>query len=74
MSVMQCSDSTTWRQQRASSWFSLKSVLSLQKVKGNVVNSRQIDAQLELRVISSCLEELKQFPKRYVNTGTHSLS
>uniref|UniRef100_UPI0037E9288A exocyst complex component 3-like protein 4 isoform X2 n=1 Tax=Semicossyphus pulcher TaxID=241346 RepID=UPI0037E9288A len=34
------------------------------KVKGNVGPSRKIDAQLEQRVISSCLEELKQFPKR----------
>ncbi|XP_039992323.1 exocyst complex component 3-like protein 4 [Xiphias gladius] len=35
------------------------------KVEGIVVNSKQIDAQLEQRVISSCLEELKQFPKRF---------
>ncbi|XP_041668894.1 exocyst complex component 3-like protein 4 isoform X2 [Cheilinus undulatus] len=35
------------------------------KVKGNVVHSRVIDAQLEKKVISACLEELKQFPKRF---------
>ncbi|XP_044023008.1 exocyst complex component 3-like protein 4 [Siniperca chuatsi] len=35
------------------------------RVKGNVLHSRQIDAQLEQKVISSCLEELKQFPKRF---------
>ncbi|XP_026165816.1 exocyst complex component 3-like protein 4 [Mastacembelus armatus] len=34
-------------------------------VKGIVRNSQKIDAQLEKRVISSCLEELKQFPKRF---------
>ncbi|KAM6968664.1 exocyst complex component 3-like protein 4 [Tautogolabrus adspersus] len=34
-------------------------------VKGNAKCSRQIDAQLEQRVISSCLEELKHFPKRF---------
>ncbi|XP_042244643.1 exocyst complex component 3-like protein 4 [Thunnus maccoyii] len=35
------------------------------KVKGNAKNSRVIDAQLEQEVISSCLEELKEFPKRF---------
>ncbi|KAM3594865.1 uncharacterized protein V6R79_015139 [Siganus canaliculatus] len=34
-------------------------------VKGNVVNSRQLDAHLEKQVSSSCLEELKDFPKRF---------
>lgn len=34
-------------------------------VKGTVVNSGRIDAQLEQRVISSCLEELSQFPQRF---------
>ncbi|XP_060918524.1 exocyst complex component 3-like protein 4 [Labrus mixtus] len=34
-------------------------------VKGNIKSSGQIDAQLEQRVTSSCLEELKQFPKRF---------
>lgn len=38
--------------------------LSMQKVKGIIKNSGQLDAQLELKVISSCLEELKEFPKR----------
>ncbi|XP_054653562.1 exocyst complex component 3-like protein 4 [Dunckerocampus dactyliophorus] len=35
------------------------------KVKGNVVNARRIDAQLEQKVIISCLQELKDFPKRF---------
>ncbi|XP_074548198.1 exocyst complex component 3-like protein 4 [Halichoeres trimaculatus] len=35
------------------------------KVKGNILLTGQIDAHLEQRVISSCLEELKQFPKRF---------
>ncbi|XP_041810453.1 exocyst complex component 3-like protein 4 [Chelmon rostratus] len=35
------------------------------KVKGHVVNSRDIDAHLEQKVISSCLQELKQFPKTF---------
>ncbi|XP_019133379.2 exocyst complex component 3-like protein 4 [Larimichthys crocea] len=35
------------------------------KVKGNTSNSGRIDAQLEQKVISCCLEELKQFPKRF---------
>ncbi|XP_070698445.1 exocyst complex component 3-like protein 4 [Pempheris klunzingeri] len=35
------------------------------KVKGNVQNSGLIDAQLEQKVIISCFEELKQFPKRF---------
>ncbi|XP_045919063.1 exocyst complex component 3-like protein 4 isoform X2 [Micropterus dolomieu] len=35
------------------------------KVKGTVLISGHIDAQLEQKVISSCLEELKQFPKRF---------
>ncbi|XP_070776536.1 exocyst complex component 3-like protein 4 [Enoplosus armatus] len=34
-------------------------------VKSNVVNSRKIDAQLEQKVTSLCLEELRQFPKRF---------
>ncbi|KAI3367095.1 hypothetical protein L3Q82_008160 [Scortum barcoo] len=35
------------------------------RVKGNAVSSQKIDAQLGQKVISSCLEELKQFPKRF---------
>ncbi|KAM6917573.1 exocyst complex component 3-like protein 4 isoform 1-T2 [Lycodopsis pacificus] len=34
-------------------------------VKGNVKNSRAIDAQLEQEVISCCLQELSTFPKRF---------
>ncbi|XP_074517111.1 exocyst complex component 3-like protein 4 isoform X1 [Sebastes fasciatus] len=34
-------------------------------VKGYAVNSQKIDAQLEQKVISSCLQELKEFPKRF---------
>lgn len=72
--MRQCSNLTMWRQQRASSWFSLNSASSLQRVKGNALIAGQIDAQLELKVISSCLEELKQFPKRYVNKDTQTWS
>ncbi|XP_060938530.1 exocyst complex component 3-like protein 4 [Limanda limanda] len=35
------------------------------KVKGNVLNSSRIDAQLEQKVVTSCLEELKHFPQRF---------
>ncbi|KAG7511154.1 exocyst complex component 3 4 [Solea senegalensis] len=35
------------------------------RVDGIVKNAPQIDAQLEKRVITSCLEELKLFPKRF---------
>ncbi|XP_034715017.1 exocyst complex component 3-like protein 4 [Etheostoma cragini] len=35
------------------------------KVEGNAKNSRRIDAQLKQEVISSCLQVLKEFPKRY---------
>uniref|UniRef100_A0A4W6CFD8 Exocyst complex component 3-like 4 n=1 Tax=Lates calcarifer TaxID=8187 RepID=A0A4W6CFD8_LATCA len=35
------------------------------QVKSNCQNSRVIDAELELKVLSSCLEELKGFPKRF---------
>ncbi|XP_054470118.1 exocyst complex component 3-like protein 4 [Anoplopoma fimbria] len=35
------------------------------KVKGNITNSRLIDAQLEQKVISSCLRELREFPTRF---------
>nr|XP_057934589.1 exocyst complex component 3-like protein 4 isoform X2 [Doryrhamphus excisus]XP_057934590.1 exocyst complex component 3-like protein 4 isoform X2 [Doryrhamphus excisus] len=35
------------------------------KVKGNVVNARRIDAQLEHKVMISCLQVLKDFPKRF---------
>ncbi|XP_047193654.1 exocyst complex component 3-like protein 4 isoform X3 [Scophthalmus maximus] len=35
------------------------------KVKGNAVNSGQIDAELEQRVVASCLQELKLFPRRF---------
>ncbi|XP_022057956.2 exocyst complex component 3-like protein 4 [Acanthochromis polyacanthus] len=34
-------------------------------VKSNAVNTRKIDAQLEVKVLSSCLEELKHFPTRF---------
>ncbi|XP_055721043.1 exocyst complex component 3-like protein 4 isoform X2 [Salvelinus fontinalis] len=37
------------------------------KVKSNAVNSKRIDADLEMRVVCSCLEELQQFPKRFEN-------
>ncbi|KAM4625531.1 exocyst complex component 3-like protein 4 isoform 1-T3 [Polymixia lowei] len=35
------------------------------RVKSNVLTSRALDAHLELKVTCSCLEELKQFPKRF---------
>ncbi|XP_076022098.1 exocyst complex component 3-like isoform X2 [Genypterus blacodes] len=35
------------------------------KFDSNVKNSKQIDAELEGKVISSCLEELKLFPKSF---------
>ncbi|GLD47615.1 exocyst complex component 3-like protein 4 [Lates japonicus] len=35
------------------------------QVKSNCQNSRLIDAELELKVLSSCLEELKDFPKKF---------
>ncbi|XP_069577529.1 exocyst complex component 3-like protein 4 [Brachyistius frenatus] len=35
------------------------------KVKGNAMRFQKIDAQLEQSVISSCLEELKHFPKKF---------
>uniref|UniRef100_A0A3Q3AZN8 Exocyst complex component 3-like 4 n=1 Tax=Kryptolebias marmoratus TaxID=37003 RepID=A0A3Q3AZN8_KRYMA len=35
------------------------------KVKGTVVNSRKLEAELEQKVLSSCVEELKNFPKRF---------
>ncbi|XP_061891071.1 exocyst complex component 3-like protein 4 isoform X2 [Entelurus aequoreus] len=35
------------------------------KVKGTVVNARRIDAQLECKVITSCLQELRDFPMRF---------
>ncbi|XP_008276499.1 exocyst complex component 3-like protein 4 [Stegastes partitus] len=54
---------STRRQQ--SSVFSHLLCLSPQKVKSNGINSRKIDAQLEVKVISSCLEELKQFPDKF---------
>ncbi|XP_029316652.1 exocyst complex component 3-like protein 4 isoform X2 [Cottoperca gobio] len=34
-------------------------------VKGKVSNSSRIDAQLEQKVITSCLQELKEFPKSF---------
>ncbi|XP_035529188.1 exocyst complex component 3-like protein 4 [Morone saxatilis] len=34
-------------------------------VKGSIVNTQRIDAQLEQKVVSSCLQELKEFPKRF---------
>ncbi|XP_076605078.1 exocyst complex component 3-like protein 4 isoform X2 [Chaetodon auriga] len=44
------------------------------RVKGNALNARQIDAQLEHRVISSCLGELKQFPKTFETGFRHHCS
>ncbi|XP_040916222.1 exocyst complex component 3-like protein 4 isoform X2 [Toxotes jaculatrix] len=41
------------------------------KVKATVVHSGKIDAHLEQRVISSCLQELKQFPKRFETEFKH---
>lgn len=35
-------------------------------MEGIVSNCRLIDDQLQQRVISSCLQELKDFPKRFV--------
>ncbi|XP_010877059.3 exocyst complex component 3-like protein 4 [Esox lucius] len=35
------------------------------KVKSNAVNAKTIDANLEMRVVSSCLEELQHFPKQF---------
>ena len=49
-------------------------VVSPQNIKGNVVNSRLIDGELEQRVISSCLQELKLFPGRFVKTDAHKLN
>ncbi|KAF3845376.1 hypothetical protein F7725_008539 [Dissostichus mawsoni] len=37
----------------------------LDNLKGPIVYSAEIDAQLEQKVISSCLQELKDFPKRF---------
>ncbi|XP_078031524.1 exocyst complex component 3-like protein 4 isoform X2 [Epinephelus lanceolatus] len=44
------------------------------KVKGNIVNTRLIDAQLEQEVISCCLIELKEFPKRFETEFRHLCS
>ncbi|XP_041703776.1 exocyst complex component 3-like protein 4 isoform X2 [Coregonus clupeaformis] len=35
------------------------------KVESNAVNSKRIDANLEMRVVCSCLEELQKFPKQF---------
>jgi len=37
-----------------------------QNIKGHVQASRRIDVNLEQKVVRSCLEELKTFPKRFV--------
>ncbi|XP_054861986.1 exocyst complex component 3-like protein 4 isoform X2 [Amphiprion ocellaris] len=34
-------------------------------IKSNAVNSGKVEAQLEVKVLSSCLEELKHFPSRF---------
>lgn len=44
----------------------LLACVAVQQVQGPIVHSRKIDGQLEQRVIFSCLEELAQFPERYV--------
>ncbi|XP_042356662.1 LOW QUALITY PROTEIN: exocyst complex component 3-like protein 4 [Plectropomus leopardus] len=44
------------------------------QVEGNAVNSRQIDAQLEQKVISCCIQELKEFPKRFETAFRHHCS
>ncbi|XP_049451740.1 exocyst complex component 3-like protein 4 isoform X2 [Epinephelus fuscoguttatus] len=44
------------------------------KVKGNIVNTRLIDAELEQEVISCCLIELKEFPKRFETEFRHLCS
>ncbi|XP_030574334.1 exocyst complex component 3-like protein 4 [Archocentrus centrarchus] len=43
-------------------------------VKSFVSNSLKIDAQLEVKVVSSCLEELKQFPNRFQTEFGHFCS
>lgn len=40
--------------------------VSVQNIKGHIVNARNIDAHLEQSVTSSCLEELTEFPERFV--------
>ncbi|XP_013877590.1 exocyst complex component 3-like protein 4 [Austrofundulus limnaeus] len=35
------------------------------KVKGTVQNSRKLESEVEQKVISSCIEELKSFPRRF---------
>ncbi|KAL0969010.1 hypothetical protein UPYG_G00221530 [Umbra pygmaea] len=42
------------------------------KVKSNAVNSKKIDANLETRVVCSCLQELQQFPKRFEDAFRNS--
>ncbi|XP_041828791.1 exocyst complex component 3-like protein 4 isoform X2 [Melanotaenia boesemani] len=44
------------------------------KVKGNIINSQKLDADLEHKVISSCFEELKNFPKRFEAEFRHHCS
>ncbi|KAM7403712.1 hypothetical protein PAMA_004245 [Pampus argenteus] len=44
------------------------------KVKGNAVNARKIDAQLEQKVIPSCFEVLKEFPKKFEAEFRHHCS
>lgn len=39
-------------------------------VKSNIVNSGKIDTQLEVKVSSLCLEELRRFPRRYQTPQT----
>lgn len=62
--MLQSLDVTTRGQERGSSSHRVCSVFHLQFVKGIIQTSGQIDAQLKLKVIVSCLEELKLFPKR----------
>ncbi|XP_034051401.1 exocyst complex component 3-like protein 4 [Thalassophryne amazonica] len=40
-------------------------------VEGNAVNTRALDAQLEQKVICSCLEALKEFPSRFMTEFKH---
>ncbi|KAM7376383.1 hypothetical protein PAMP_006124 [Pampus punctatissimus] len=44
------------------------------KVKGNAVNAGKIDAQLEKKVILSCFEELKEFPRKFEAEFSHHCS
>ncbi|KAK5857809.1 hypothetical protein PBY51_011029 [Eleginops maclovinus] len=46
----------------------------LTNVKGPIVHSAEIDDQLKQKVISSCLQELKDFPKRFEEGFRHHCS